>query len=78
MGKDKVSYNSTCASIILCRIGRLLCWNNASIIGKFFESIPEPDEMATILDYLETSLFENISHAPIQLSFKYTPGLSLS
>ena len=35
-------------------------------IGKFFGSKPEPDQRAIILDYLETRLFGNISHAPRQ------------
>ena len=45
------------ASIILSMTGSLLRWHNASMTGKLFESAPEPDQRANILDYLETRLF---------------------
>ena len=44
------------ASIILSMTDSLLRWHYASITGKLFESAPEPDQRANILDYLETRL----------------------
>ena len=48
-------------------IGSLLCWHNASIIGKLSESTPEPDQRVAVLDtwrqdYLETSLLQSCSN----------------
>ena len=48
------------ASIILSMTGSLLCWHNASMTGKLFESTPEPDQRANILDYLETRLVTSL------------------
>ena len=77
MGKDKVSYNSACASISLCKIGRLLCWNNASIIGKFFESIPHRQKKVASWHIMCRKVIGNMTFW-VQNTYELAPFLDVS